>query len=79
MSGRHQQIMSSRLRKLVLDTDKSYRQVAEEMGIHKNVLLRTANGKGMPNSRQLIPICKYFGVSADYLLGLGERREHADK
>jgi hypothetical protein len=42
------------------------------MGINKGILLHTANNKGMPNSRQLIPICQYFGVSADYLLGLSD-------
>ena len=68
----YQQTISCRLRKLVAESGKSYRQVADEMGINKGILLHTANNKGMPNSRQLIPICQYFGVSADYLLGLSD-------
>lgn len=68
----NQQTMSCRLRKLVVESGKSYRQVADEMGINKGILLHTANNKWMPNSRQLIPICQYFGVSADYLLGLSD-------
>ncbi len=70
----NQKLMSRRLRELVAETGKSYRKVAEEIGITKGVLLRAANGQAMPNSRQLITICQFFGVSADWLLGLKETR-----
>ena len=70
----HKKIMSRRLRELVAETGKTYKQLGIESGVGRGILLRTANGQTMPNSEALIGICEFFGVSADYLLGLTEER-----
>ncbi len=48
----------------------SYRQMARETGFSDTALGRWEQGKQIPNIEILIELCKYFNVSADYLLGL---------
>ncbi len=45
-------------------------KIAKELGIYDSALGRWANNKNDIKSEDLAKIAKYFGVSADYLIGL---------
>lgn len=55
-----------------LRTEKGLKQIelAEILNVTQSTIVRYENGKYEPSLSTLIKICKYFEVSADYLLGL---------
>ena len=44
-------------------------QVARGIGVHKNTLARWERGEAEPTAGNLVELAKYYGTSADYLLG----------
>ncbi len=61
-----------RLRDLREDHDMTQRDVAKLLGIAQTVYSRYERGfQSLPLSH-LITLCKFYGVSADYILGLSE-------
>lgn len=50
--------------------EKKQQEVSDEIGITNVSLLRYEKGERNPNIDILYKICKYYNVSADYLLGL---------
>ena len=52
---------------------KSQKQVAEDLQITQRKLSYIENGKTEPSIEDIIRICKYYNVSADYILGISEK------
>lgn len=52
----------------------SQRKLAFELKVSNNAISLLENDNTLPNANLLIKICKYFNISADWLLGLKEER-----
>ena len=61
-----------RMRDLREDHDKTQQQIADILGTSQTMYARYERGANEMPIRHLITLCKYYGVSADYLLGLDE-------
>ncbi len=57
-----------RLRDLREDNDKTQQEIAEVLGTSQTMYARYERGANELPIRHLITLCKYYGVSADYLL-----------
>ncbi len=58
-----------RLRDLREDNDKTQQEVADYLGTSQTMYARYERGANELPIRHLIKLCKYYGVSADYILG----------
>ena len=58
------------LRDLREDADKTQTQIAEVLGTSQTMYARYERGANEMPVRHLISLCKYYQVSADYILGL---------
>ena len=63
------QTLTERLRGLREDNDLKQRQVAEVLGTSQTMYARYERGANEIPLRHLITLCKFYNVSADYLLG----------
>ena len=61
---------ATRLRGLRTGAELSQAALAKALGIVKSTLGLYETGDTVPDARTLCAIARYFGVSADYLLGL---------
>ncbi len=61
-----------KLRDLREDSDKTQREVAEVLGISQSAYARYERGANELPIRHLTTLCRYYHVSADYILGLPE-------
>ena len=59
-----------RLRQLREDHDKTQAEIASYLGIKQTVYSRYETGKNDMKPFQIIALCEYYHVSADYILGL---------
>jgi transcriptional regulator with XRE-family HTH domain len=59
-----------RLRELREDHDKTQKEIADLLGIEQTVYSRYETGRNEMKIFHLISLCEYYGVSADYILGL---------
>lgn len=59
-----------RLRQLGEDHDKTQQKIAAFLGINQTVYSRYETGKNDMKPFQIIALCEYYHVSADYVLGL---------
>lgn len=59
-----------RLRQLREDHDKTQKEIAAYLGINQTVYSRYETGKNDMKPHQIISLCDYYKVSADYVLGL---------
>lgn len=50
----------------------SQTQLANELGISRGSISHYENGERQPDVDVLVRLCKYFNVSADYLIGLSD-------
>jgi len=62
--------LGQRLWLLRTDRKISQREVAEAMGVSVQSISFWEGGKRVPGSDSLAWLCRYFNVSADFLLGL---------
>lgn len=62
--------MGERIKEIRKEKNKSQEQIAKQLGIKQQQYSRYETGKRKLNAEQLITICKYLNISADYLLGL---------
>lgn len=53
-----------------LEPKPSQTEVGLATGIEQRKMSRLENGRTEPNLQDIISLCKYYRVSADYLLGL---------
>ena len=61
---------SERLKELRIEKGLSIQMLSKDIGIGVASICRWENGKADVKGMQLIVLAKYFGVTADYLLGL---------
>ena len=59
-----------RLRQLREDHDKTQQEIADMLGTSQTMYARYERGANEMPIRHLIALCKYYKVSADYILGL---------
>ena len=59
-----------RIRDLREDHDKTQQEIADILGTSQTMYARYERGANEMPIRHLIVLCKYYGVSADYILGL---------
>ena len=64
-----------RIRDLREDHDKTQKEIAEVLGTSQTMYARYERGANEMPIRHLIALCKYYGVSADYVLGISERKK----
>ena len=62
-----------RIRDLREDHDKTQQEIADMLGTSQTMYARYERGANELPIRHLIALCKYYGVSADYILGLNNR------
>ena len=59
---------------LRIEKELTMKQVAEGVGITESAVSRYESGKREPNLTILSYFCKFYGVTADYLLGMTDDR-----
>ena len=59
-----------RMRDLREDRDKTQQEIARVLGTSQTMYARYERGANEMPIRHLVTLCRYYGVSADYLLGL---------
>lgn len=59
-----------RMRDLREDRDKTQQEIARVLGTSQTMYARYERGANELPIRHLVTLCRYYGVSADYLLGL---------
>ena len=64
-----------RIRDLREDWDKTQQEIAEVLGTSQTMYARYERGANELPVRHLITLCRYYGVSADYILGLSTNKE----
>jgi len=64
-----------RIRELREDHDKTQTEIAAYLGTTQQVYSRYENGKNEMPVRHIIALCRYYNVSADYLLCLRDREK----
>ena len=62
--------MNERLKLLRKQKDVSQKMVAEAIGVTLSAYSNYEQGLREPSNQILINLCKYYEVSADYLLGI---------
>ena len=62
-----------RIRDLREDHDMTQKEVATALGTSQTMYARYERGANELPIRHLIKLCKLYGVSADYILGLSEK------
>lgn len=63
-------LFSKRLNELLEEKGIHQIKIAKDLGIAASTVSNYRNGLNAPNSKDLIEIAKYLGVSSDYLLGI---------
>ena len=63
-----------RMRNLREDNDKTQQQIADYLGTAQTMYARYERGANELPIHHLISLCKYYNVSADYLLGLSDNK-----
>ena len=64
-----------KLKNLRLKYGVTQRQISENLGITTTALQNLEYGKSRPTYENLVKLCLYFDVSADYLLNLSDNPE----
>ena len=63
-----------RMRDLREDGDLLQREVAEILGTSQTMYARYERGANELPVHHLITLCRFYGVSADYFLGLSDKK-----
>ena len=62
------------IRDLREDHDKTQQEIADVLGTSQTMYARYERGANEMPIRHLITLCRYYGVSADYILGLSKSK-----
>ncbi len=65
-------LFPTRLRELRKEKGVSQQECADTLGVSKSTLGLWENGDTLPDARSLAQMAEYYGVSADYMLGVSE-------
>ena len=63
-----------RLEDLRVDADKTQQEIADYLGTSQTMYARYERGANELPIRHLLKLCKYYQVSADYILGLKRKK-----
>ena len=63
-----------RMRELREDRDLTQQEVAEVLGTSQTMYARYERGANELPIRHLLTLCRYYGVSSDYFLGLTDSK-----
>ena len=63
-----------RMRNLREDSDKTQQQIADYLGTSQTMYARYERGANELPIHDLLALCKYYNVSADYILGLSDKK-----
>ena len=63
-------ILCQRLKELRIERKITQKQLADILQTNNSSVCDWERGRTEPNVEMIVNICKYFDVSADYLLGL---------
>lgn len=63
-----------RMRNLREDSDKTQQQIANYLGTSQTMYARYERGANELPIHHLLSLCKYYNVSADYILGLSDKK-----
>lgn len=63
------------IRDLREDSDKTQAEIAEILGTSQTMYARYERGANQLPLHHLITLCRFYGVSADFVLGLDETEE----
>lgn len=58
------------------DSDKTQAEIAEILGTSQTMYARYERGANELPLRHLITLCEYYHVSADYILGLSDKKKN---
>lgn len=61
-----------RIRDLREDHDKTQKEIADMLGTSQTMYARYERGANELPLRHLVKLCRYYRVSADYILGLSD-------
>ena len=64
-----------RIRNIREDADKTQSEIAEILGTSQTMYARYERGANELPLRHLITLCRYYRVSADYILGLTDKKK----
>ncbi|MCL2061405.1 MAG: helix-turn-helix domain-containing protein [Firmicutes bacterium] len=65
-------MIKTRIKELREEKGLSQTKLAAELGLNQRTVSNYETGSLEPNIQTIKKLCEYFGVSADYLLGLEE-------
>ena len=65
-------ITGERIKELRLEYNLSQAKLGEILMVSQDTISLWEKNKALPNAEYIISMCKFFDVSADYLLGLSE-------
>lgn len=68
------EIFAERLRKVRKEAKESQGDLADAIGVKATQISEMENGKKGTTLERLVVLCKHYHVSADYLLGLSDKR-----
>jgi Predicted transcriptional regulators len=71
-------IFSKRLKILSDQEDKLNKKIASSINVSAGVFSNYVNGKREPDFNTLADICRYFDVSADYMIGISYSKKKAE-
>lgn len=63
-----------RIRDMREDNDLTQTQIAELLGTSQTMYARYERGANEIPVRHIIKLCKFYSVSADYILGLSDKK-----
>lgn len=63
------------IRDLREDSDKTQAEIAEILGTSQTMYARYERGANELPIHHLIKLCKFYNVSADYILGIGDNQK----
>ena len=63
-----------RIRDLREDNDKTQNEIAEVLGTSQTMYARYERGANELPIHHLLALCKYYNVSAEYILGLTDKK-----
>ncbi len=63
-------VFGKRLLELRTERGLSSRQLSQKVSIGRSAIIAWENGQRTPLAHNIFELAKFFGVSADYLLGL---------
>ena len=67
------------LKRLRMDAGKTQKQLSYDLSIGQATISQWESGASKPTAEALIALSKYYGVSADFILGISHEKEGEGK